>query len=317
MREKTESKRKAALYLIHEFLKNRSDVAPNQRGELLYFRGVALAQAGAFTSARTVLEEASILRKDDYIVAKRLEEVTCQLFASQYKEKKFDISYIMPVYNPKIEHLDLAVQSVLQQKGKYKDHTDLIIIDDGSIENIQEYIEQKYASEVSLGKIKVARKQNGGTASTRNLGLRIALSGEKKYITFLDGDDIAAPDRTEKLASYLDSHPTISFVHARADTIDQNERPAPENHPATKYFQRIWSELKEGEDSKTPYKLLEPRASAVHAQTTMVRADTIREAGYQNILWRRGQDKRYWQSIAETGARFSFLDDIVAHYRVR
>lgn len=85
-------------------------------------------------------------------------------------------SVIIPVFN-KAATLSRAIDSIYAQECK---DFEIIIVNDGSTDNIKSVIE-KYPGVV------VVNKKNGGVSSARNAGLDIA-SGE--YICFLDADDL-------------------------------------------------------------------------------------------------------------------------------
>lgn len=89
-------------------------------------------------------------------------------------------SVIIPTYN-RAELLKESIDSVLNQS--YKDF-ELIIIDDGSIDNTEEIL-RSYGSEIKYKIIK-----NSGAEKARNLGAEIA-SGV--YLLFLDNDDLYFP----------------------------------------------------------------------------------------------------------------------------
>lgn len=100
------------------------------------------------------------------------------------------ISVIVPIYNI-MDCLERCVMSIVNQT--YKD-LEIILVDDGSSDGTEKLVDE-------LGKrdsrIKVFHKENGGSSSARNLGLKYA-SGE--YIGFIDSDDYIEPDMYELLA---------------------------------------------------------------------------------------------------------------------
>ncbi|UOD34120.1 glycosyltransferase family 2 protein [Deferribacteraceae bacterium V6Fe1] len=88
------------------------------------------------------------------------------------------ISVIIPVYN-RIQTLKDAIESVFFQTYK---NTEIIVIDDGSKVDIENYL-KPYLSRIVLLKNEI----NRGVSFSRNLGIKVS-SGE--YIAFLDSDDI-------------------------------------------------------------------------------------------------------------------------------
>lgn len=88
------------------------------------------------------------------------------------------ISIIMPVYNAG-KYLDDSIKSVLEQSYA---NFELIIIDDGSVDNSIQII-KKYMSDK---RIKLITQQNKGPSSARNVGIN-SISGD--FLMFLDADD--------------------------------------------------------------------------------------------------------------------------------
>lgn len=100
------------------------------------------------------------------------------------------VSVIIPIYNTE-QYLKDCLESVCNQS---LEEIQIILIDDGSTDNsaaiCKEYV-QKYPN-----KIEYYYKENGGSASARNMGLDHA-RGE--YIGFVDSDDWIEPDMFEKM----------------------------------------------------------------------------------------------------------------------
>lgn len=99
------------------------------------------------------------------------------------------ISVIIPVYNIEA-YLASCLDSVINQTYK---KLEIILIDDGSTDSSGRICDE-YAHKDE--RVIVFHKQNGGVSSARNLGITKA-TGE--YVTFVDGDDIIAPDMYEVL----------------------------------------------------------------------------------------------------------------------
>ena len=96
------------------------------------------------------------------------------------------VSVIVPVYNAK-DYIEKCLDSLVNQT---LEDVEIIVIDDGSTDNTFKKV-LKYGDKVSL-----IRKKNGGVASARNEGLRVA-KGE--YIAFVDCDDWVKVDMFLKL----------------------------------------------------------------------------------------------------------------------
>lgn len=91
-----------------------------------------------------------------------------------------DISFIVPVYNTPIDKLEKCIKSILKLKKKF--NIEIIIVDDGSEENIGAFFKNKF-----VGEIRYFYKENGGVSSARNKGLSIATG---KFVFFVDADDV-------------------------------------------------------------------------------------------------------------------------------
>lgn len=100
------------------------------------------------------------------------------------------VSVIVPVYNSK-DYLNECVESLVNQTLK---DIEIIFINDGSTDESLEILEEYRVCYPD--KIVVESKENGGQASARNLGIKLA-TGE--YIGFLDSDDSADCDMFAKM----------------------------------------------------------------------------------------------------------------------
>lgn len=99
------------------------------------------------------------------------------------------ISVIVPIYKVE-EYLDRCVSSIAGQT--YSD-LEIILVDDGSPDRCPAMCDE-WAKKDS--RIRVIHKENGGLSDARNAGMRAA-TGE--YISFIDSDDIVAPEFLECL----------------------------------------------------------------------------------------------------------------------
>ncbi|WP_213661969.1 glycosyltransferase family 2 protein [Stutzerimonas stutzeri] len=124
------------------------------------------------------------------------------------------ISVVIPAYNYALT-LPRAVESVLLQLDTAV--AELIVIDDGSIDDTPQVIEALLASQP--GRFRALRKENGGAASVRNRGIREARG---TYLIFLDADDEMAPRALEALAQHIVQHPETRMVIGGHDAILSN-----------------------------------------------------------------------------------------------
>lgn len=115
------------------------------------------------------------------------------------------VSVVIPVYNVE-EYLRRCVDSVLAQTLS---DLEIILVDDGSPDN-SPAICDGYAQ--TDARIRVIHKTNGGLASARNAGMRIA---QGAYLFFLDSDDWLEPDGLASLYAVARAY-QVDFVRYRA-----------------------------------------------------------------------------------------------------
>lgn len=96
-----------------------------------------------------------------------------------------DISYIVPVYNAD-SYLEDCVDSLLGQHGPFR--REIILVEDGSSDNSPD-ICARYAREHAC--VRTIAPGHGGLSVARNHGVAAATG---RYITFVDADDMVAPD---------------------------------------------------------------------------------------------------------------------------
>ena len=105
-------------------------------------------------------------------------------------EKQQDlISVIVPVYHIK-EYLERCVDSILAQSFT---NLEILLVDDGSCDGTEELVDKLSGKD---RRIRVFHKENGGSSSARNLGIREARG---RYLGFVDSDDYIEPFMYERL----------------------------------------------------------------------------------------------------------------------
>jgi len=112
------------------------------------------------------------------------------------------VSVIIPTYNGE-SYLGKAIQSVLNQTYS---NFELIIIDDGSVDNTTGVVEQFSDPRIKF----IPLKENCGADVARNVGIRQS-GGE--IIAFLDQDDLFHPEKLEVHTKYMTKYPGIGFTY--------------------------------------------------------------------------------------------------------
>jgi len=111
-------------------------------------------------------------------------------------------SVIIPIYN-RSHLIGETIDTVLAQT--YPDF-EIIIVDDGSTENIKKVLDEKYSNE---SRVKYFRKQNEERGAARNYGLKQA-NGD--YAVFFDSDDFMQPHYLEVLNKIIVENPGIKLL---------------------------------------------------------------------------------------------------------
>lgn len=104
------------------------------------------------------------------------------------------VTIITPCYNS-AQYIGGTIHSVQQQTIS---DWELIVVDDGSTDNSAEVVTKIAEND---NRIKLIQKENGGSASARNMGLSIA---QGEYIQFLDADDTIDSQKLEKQCRIMD-----------------------------------------------------------------------------------------------------------------
>lgn len=167
---------------------------------------------------RLTLEEMTIMEGSPYLFLHRtsvfLPNASCyqasELADSMAKDILTDIkiSVIMPIYN----RIDLAIESIKSVIAQTHKCFELIIVDDGSEDDVSRLIEECNKD----SRIKYIRKENAGPAAARNLGIKHA-SGQ--YIAFIDSDDLFYDNKLEVQLKFMEDN-SLLFSHTSYHRID-------------------------------------------------------------------------------------------------
>ncbi len=138
------------------------------------------------------------------------------------------ISVLMPVYNPKPEWLEGAIESVRHQLYP---HWELCIADDASTDPAIRPLLERYVKDDPRIKV-VFREQNGHISAASNSALAL-VTGE--WVALLDHDDLLAEHALFWVADAINQHPDARLIYSDEDKIDEEgQRHAP-------YFKCDWN----------------------------------------------------------------------------
>ncbi|MEG5038794.1 MULTISPECIES: glycosyltransferase [unclassified Microcoleus] len=135
------------------------------------------------------------------------------------------ISVVMPVYNPQIDFLESAIDSVINQVYP---NWELCIADDCSsdftvADTLKNWVQKDDRIRITF------RTENGNISAATNSAAALA-TGD--ILLFLDNDDELTPDALGEVALYFASHPATDFLYSDDDKIDtKGRRFAPQFKP--------------------------------------------------------------------------------------
>jgi len=152
-----------------------------------------------------------------------------------------------------------------------------IVVNDGSLDNTQEILEQYQGVDERLT---VVEQSNQGVAPALNRAIRLS---EGKYIAILDADDLSLPRRLELEAQFLDAHPEHGMVGGLEIGIDTR-------------VNKIWLVRYIGEDSDLRRSWVWRNKFAHSA--VMMRRDVLERIGLYDESMKVGFDPDLWARIA-------------------
>lgn len=114
------------------------------------------------------------------------------------KQYKYKFSIIMSVYNVE-KYIEEAIGSIINQDIDFEKNVQLIFVNDGSLDNSAE-ICLKYR-EMYPKNIVYVKKENGGLASAKNVGLKYI---ESEYVNFFDADDILPLNTLSEIYNFME-----------------------------------------------------------------------------------------------------------------
>ncbi|WP_245747553.1 glycosyltransferase [Anaerobacillus alkalidiazotrophicus] len=196
------------------------------------------------------------------------------------------MSIIIPFYN--CAYIDQAVQSALNQTYK---NIEVIVVDDGSTQYTHKL--QRY-----LRKIKYIKKENGGTASALNTGIRNA-SG--KYFAWLSSDDLYLPRKIEKQLKYMIKN---NFDVSYTPVIKINNNSKPISKP-------IGYELL----NKVSFYHTMQRGCVINGCTVMMKMKVFSDIGLFNEKLLYTQDYDLWLRVMQK-YDFHYLPAPLVYYRI-
>lgn len=127
------------------------------------------------------------------------------------KKNQIKLSVILPLFNPRHDHLNECINSLLHQELK---DFELVVVDD-SYKNIDN---KKLFQSFPADRIQYHRNERPiGLPASLNFAIKNAKGA---FIARMDGDDVCQKNRLSTQINFLEENPNISIVGSNCITID-------------------------------------------------------------------------------------------------
>lgn len=204
------------------------------------------------------------------------------------------VSVVIPAYNSE-RFIREAVESALQQTHT---NTEVVVVDDGSDDNTREVIEPY----IRRKEIVCVSQPNRGLSAARNAGIAVSRGD---FIALLDSDDLFLPNKVERQLNILEDHPDFDVCYSDILHFTDEE-------PRRYYHHRYHEIYASGNILE---RLL--KKNFINPLTVFARKSVFKKHGFFDERLRRSEDLDLWLRWAYRGVKFYFLDEILAHYRIR
>ncbi len=208
------------------------------------------------------------------------------------------VSVIMCVFNTKIEYLQAAIESILEQTLI---NIQFIIVNDGSvIPKVNRYLEECKSRDYRITVIH--NKENIGLTKSLNLGLKKC---KGKYVARMDSDDIAKPERLFKQFDYLEKHPEIDVLGTNVEQIGNKSI----------HMSKFKNYMTKDEEVFA-IKMLFNNVGPMHP-TVMIRKQFLDDnhVTYRENI-KKAQDYALWIDCLKANAKFFCLNEKLLEYRL-
>ncbi|WP_332568454.1 CDP-glycerol:glycerophosphate glycerophosphotransferase [Comamonas sp.] len=195
---------------------------------------------------RKLLRDPKLFFKD--MLHKRLPKKSNTVPTLVKKKGNYSYSVVAAVYGVE-KYLDDFFKSLVNQSLDFKSHIQLIMVDDGSLDGSAEIVkkwQKKYPDNIVY-----LKKENGGQASARNLGMNYA-SGE--WISFIDPDDFVDAEYFFEVDKHISRQKKeLLFVSCNFIFFHEDKNQFSDSHPLNYRFKK--EELVEVNDGNVFHQL--------------------------------------------------------------
>jgi glycosyltransferase involved in cell wall biosynthesis len=197
-------------------------------------------------------------------------------------------SVVIPYYK-KRQYIERCIEAVLSQTFQ---NFEIIVVDDGSQDDIAELISNKYANKITL-----IQQSNQGVSAARNAGIAKA---KNEYIAFLDADDYWSENYLALAASVIAKEGNIKMVgcyYTRNKEVVVGTAATLDYHLIENYFE------------KQVFKntLFTSSSSIIH------RSFFENNPGFNPTI-KRGEDLDVWFRTVASGGKIAYINNPLVYY---
>lgn len=116
-----------------------------------------------------------------------------------------DITVICPTFNSE-KYIEKTINSILSQSTSFKE---LIISDDGSLDQTIKIIEAIFLSYKGEVDCKLIKNPHLGPGAARNAAIKVA---KGDWIAFIDSDDLWEVNKIEEICLTISKNPQVNFI---------------------------------------------------------------------------------------------------------
>lgn len=197
-------------------------------------------------------------------------------------------SVIIPYYK-KRNYIERCLDSVFAQT--YTNY-EVILIDDGSNDGIENLIYEKY-----FGKLNLIQQSNQGVSAARNQGINLA---NYNYVAFLDADDYWSPFYLDYASQVISNELEIKILGSNFSRV---KKELPSHKPTLNY--RIIENYFSKEVFRNPL---------FFTSATIVNKEFFLENDGFNTKMKRGEDLDVWFRAIASGGKVVFINNTLVYY---
>jgi glycosyltransferase involved in cell wall biosynthesis len=202
------------------------------------------------------------------------------------------VSVIIPAYKA-AAYIEETINGVLNQTHQ---HFELIVVNDGSPDNQDEFI-QPFAD--ADPRVQYIKQPNSGVSVARNKGFS---HSKGELVAFLDADDVWLPQNLEKKVALFAQEEALGLVHSDLAVIDSNSQ--------------LTGATKSGKEGHILEDLLAWNGTCVPTPSSiLVRREVVEKVGGFDPQLSNAADQEFFFRVANA-YKIGRVPEVTWHYRV-